>query len=67
MWRNLDERAFKINDLPYFAGFEDGKLLEEFATAKKDRVTSSPTPSPHERRRNSKAHCRARHGGTRQA
>ena len=37
---NLDvKEAFKINDLPYFAGFKDGKLLEEFATAKKDRVT----------------------------
>ena len=33
------KQAFKINDLPYFAGFKDGKLLEEFATAKKDRVT----------------------------
>lgn len=37
---NLDvKEAFKINDLPYFAGFKDGKLIEEFATAKKDRVT----------------------------
>ena len=37
---NLDvKEAFKINDLPYFAGFKEGKLLEEFATAKKDRVT----------------------------
>ena len=33
------KEAFKINDLPYFAGFKDGALLEEFATAKKDRVT----------------------------
>ena len=32
-------QAFKINDLPYFAGFKDGKLIEEFATAKKDKVT----------------------------
>ena len=37
---NLDvKQAFKINDLPYFAGFKDGKLIEEFATAKKDKVT----------------------------
>ena len=36
---NLDvKEAFNINDLPYFAGLKDGKLLEEFATAK-DRVT----------------------------
>ena len=33
------KQAFKINDLPYFAGFKDGKLLEEFATAKKDKVS----------------------------
>jgi thioredoxin-like negative regulator of GroEL len=33
------KKAFKINDLPYFAGFKDGKLIEEFATAKKDKVT----------------------------
>ena len=33
------KQAFKINDLPYFAGFKDGKLIEEFATAKKDKVT----------------------------
>ena len=33
------KQAFKINDLPYFAGFKDGALIEEFATAKKDRVT----------------------------
>ena len=33
------KKAFKINDLPYFAGFKDGKLLEEFATAKKDKVS----------------------------
>lgn len=37
---NMDvKQAFKINDLPYFAGFKDGALIEEFATAKKDRVT----------------------------
>ena len=36
---HLDGSAFKINDLPYFAGFKDGKLIEEFATAKKDKVT----------------------------
>ena len=33
------KQAFKINDLPYFAGFKDGALIEEFATAKKDKVT----------------------------
>lgn len=33
------KEAFKINDLPYFAGFKDGKLIEEFSTAKKDKVT----------------------------
>ena len=33
------KQAFKINDLPYFAGFKDGKLIEEFATAKKDKVS----------------------------
>ena len=33
------KQAFKINDLPYLAGFKDGKLLEEFATAKKDKVS----------------------------
>ena len=33
------KQAFKINDLPYFAGFKDGKLIEGFATAKKDKVT----------------------------
>ena len=33
------KQALKINDLPYFAGFKDGKLIEEFATAKKDKVT----------------------------
>ena len=33
---NLDvKEAFKINDLPYFAGFKDGKLLEEFATRRR--------------------------------
>ena len=37
---NLDvKQAFKINDLPYFAGFNDGKLIAEIATAKKDKVT----------------------------
>lgn len=34
------KEAFKINDLPYFAGFKDGALIEEFSTAKKDRITS---------------------------
>ena len=33
------KQAFKINDLPYFAGFKNGKLIEEFATAKKDKIT----------------------------
>ena len=33
------KQAFKINDLPYFAGFKDGALFDEFATAKKDKVT----------------------------
>jgi thioredoxin-like negative regulator of GroEL len=33
------KEAFKINDLPYFAGFKGGQLVEEFSTAKKDRVT----------------------------
>ena len=33
------KQAFKINDLPFFEGFNDGKLIEEFATAKKDKVT----------------------------
>lgn len=37
---NLDvKQAFKINDLPYFAGFKNGALIEEFATSKKDKVT----------------------------
>jgi thioredoxin 1 len=33
------KEAFKIYDLPYFAGFKEGTLVEEFATAKKDRIT----------------------------
>ncbi|MGY8941225.1 MAG: thioredoxin family protein [Flavobacteriales bacterium] len=32
------KKAFKINDLPYFAGFQNGGLVREFATSKKSDV-----------------------------
>lgn len=35
------KQAFKINNLPYFAAFKDGKLVEEFFTSKKDKIEST--------------------------
>lgn len=35
------KQAFKINNLPYFAAFKDGQLLEEYNTSKKDQVEST--------------------------
>lgn len=32
------KEAFKINNLPYFAAFKDGKLVKEFSTSKKDEL-----------------------------
>jgi thioredoxin-like negative regulator of GroEL len=32
------KQAFKIDNLPYFAAFRDGKLIEEFNTSKKDKL-----------------------------
>ena len=42
------KQAFKINDLPYFAGFKDGKLLRSSPPRKKTRFLNSPKPVPHE-------------------
>lgn len=32
------KQAFKINNLPYFAAFKNGELVEEFNTSKKDKL-----------------------------
>lgn len=41
---NLDvKEAFKINNLPYFAAFKSGKLVEEYSTSKKDQLETTLT------------------------
>lgn len=39
---NMDvKEAFKIDNLPYFAAFKGGKLLEEYSTSKKDQLEAT--------------------------
>lgn len=35
------KQAFKINNLPYFAAFKDGQLVEEYNTSKKDKIEAT--------------------------